>query len=69
LSRFSIALLMFALLGVVAWFTLPNDKVRGVTLALLAMFAVKTWLQYRRQQMEEAAERDRKLEQVKLGRS
>jgi hypothetical protein len=34
----------------------------------LAMFAVKTWLHRRRQQIDEDAERDRKLERVKLGR-
>jgi hypothetical protein len=47
---------------------LSDPKVRGVTLALLAMFAVKTWLHHRQQQMDENAERDRKLERVKLGR-
>ena len=68
-SRFSKALVMFVVLGLLAWFTLPDDKVRGLTLALLAMFAVKTWLHYRRQQIEENAERDRQLEKVKLGRT
>jgi hypothetical protein len=69
LSRFSIALAMFGLLGLLAWFTLSDSKVLGVTLALLAMFAVKTWLHHRRRHIEESAERDRKLERVKLGRS
>jgi len=67
-NRFSIALALFVFLGFLAWFTLPDDKVRGLTLALLAMFAVKTWLHRRRQQIDEDAERDRKLERVKLGR-
>jgi hypothetical protein len=69
LNRFSIALVLFGLLGLLAWFTLPDSKVRAVTLALLAMFAVKTWLHHRRQQIEQDAERDRELERVKLGRS
>ncbi len=60
---------MFVALGLVAWFTLPDSKVRGLTLALLAMFAVKTWLHHRRQQLDESAERDRQLERVKLGKS
>ena len=68
MSRFSIALALFGLLGLLAWFTL-SDKTRAVTLGLLAMFAVKTWLHHRRQQMEEDAERDRELERVKLGKS
>jgi hypothetical protein len=67
LNRFSIALVLFALIGLLAWFTL-SDRARDVTLALLAMFAVKTWLHHRRQQLEENAERDRQLEKVKLGR-
>ena len=60
---------MFAVLGLLAWFTLPDDKVRGLSLALLAMFAVKTWLHHRRQQLDESAERDRQLDRVKLGKS
>ena len=60
---------MFAVLVLLAWFTLPDNKVRGLTLALLAMFLVKTWLHHRRQQLDEMAERDRQLEQVKLGKS
>ena len=67
MNRFSIALVLFALIGLLAWFTL-SDRARDVTLALLAMFAVKTWLPHRRQQLEENAERDRQLEKVKLGR-
>jgi hypothetical protein len=51
-SRFSIALALFGLLGLVAWLTLPDPKVRGVTLAVLAMFAVKSWLHHRRAALE-----------------
>jgi hypothetical protein len=69
LSRFSIALALFGLLGLVAWLTLPDPKIRALTLALLAMWAVKSWLHHRRQQIDENAERDRKLERVKLGRA
>ena len=69
MSRFSIALAIYGLLGLAAWLTLPDQKIRGVTLVLLAMFAVKTWLHHRRRQIDESAERDRELERVKLGRS
>jgi hypothetical protein len=51
-SRFSIALAIYGLLGLVAWLTLPDQKIRGVTLALLAMFAVKSWLHRRRMALE-----------------
>jgi hypothetical protein len=51
-SRFSIALAIYGLLGLVAWLTLPNQKILGVTLALLAMFAVKSWLHQKREALE-----------------
>jgi hypothetical protein len=51
-SRFSIALSLYGVLGLLAWLTLPDQKVRGVTLALLAMFAVKSWLHHRRVVLE-----------------
>jgi hypothetical protein len=68
LSRFAIAMGLFALLAVIAVLTLRDSKVLGVTLVLLGMFAVRTWVHQRRQQIEENAERDRRLERVKLGR-
>ena len=51
-NRFAVAMLAYAALAVLAAATLSDVKVRGVTLALLAMFAVRTWVQHRRQQME-----------------
>ena len=38
-----------------------DDRVRWVTLALLALFAVKIWIAYRRQQMEAAQDAEEKL--------
>jgi hypothetical protein len=57
-SRFSIALALYGVLGLLAWFTLPDPKVRGVTLALLAMFAVKSWLHHRRVALEKFEKHD-----------
>ena len=51
-SRFSIALAVYGLLGLVAWLTLPDQKIRGLTLVLLAMFAVKSWLHHKREALE-----------------
>ena len=51
-SRFSIALGLYGVLVVLAWLTLPDPKVLGVTLALLAMFVVKSWLHHRRMALE-----------------
>jgi hypothetical protein len=43
-KRFVIALAAYAVLAVLAMVTLSDPRVRGVTLAILAMFAVKTWV-------------------------
>ncbi len=67
-SRFSVALALFGFLALLSWLTLSDPKVRAVTLALLAMFAVKSWLHHRRQQLAENEEREQQLERVKLGR-
>jgi hypothetical protein len=34
----------FAVLGVLAWTTLSDERIRLLCLAILAMFAFKTWL-------------------------
>ena len=43
-KRLLLALLVYAGLAVLAIKTLDDPRVRGVTLAILAMFAVKTWV-------------------------
>ena len=43
-KRLLLALLAYAALAVLAVKTLDDPRVRGVTLAILAMFAVKTWV-------------------------
>jgi hypothetical protein len=44
LNRLAIALAVYAVLGVLAWTTLPDQRLRLVTLAILALFAVKSWV-------------------------
>jgi hypothetical protein len=44
LNRLSIAFAVYILLGVLAWSTLSDEKIRLVTLAILGLFAVKTLL-------------------------
>jgi xanthine/uracil/vitamin C permease (AzgA family) len=51
-NRFAVAMLAYAVLAALAATTLTDVKVRGVTLAILAMFAVRTWVQHRKQQLE-----------------
>jgi hypothetical protein len=41
-SRLSIALAAYVVLGILAWTTMSDERFRLVTLAILAMFAVKT---------------------------
>jgi len=43
-NRLTGALIAYAALGVLTWLTITDSKIRGVTLAILAMFAVKSWL-------------------------
>jgi hypothetical protein len=44
LNRLSIALGIYLLIGVLAWTTLGDNRVRMVTFAILGLFAVKTLL-------------------------
>ena len=43
-KRLVLALLAYAAIAVLAIRTLDDPRMRGVTLAILAMFAVKTWV-------------------------
>ena len=38
------AMVAFAVLGTLAWTTIADENIRYGTLAILALFAVKTWL-------------------------
>jgi hypothetical protein len=38
------ALVAYVVLGGLAWATISEQRIRLVTLAILAMFAVKTWV-------------------------
>jgi hypothetical protein len=43
-KRLILALLTYAAIAVLALKTLDDPRVRGVTLLILAMFALKTWV-------------------------
>jgi len=43
-NRLTGALVAYAVLGILAYLTLTDPRIRAVTLAILAMFAVKSWL-------------------------
>jgi hypothetical protein len=57
LSRLSIALAAYVLLGVLAWLTISDQKFRLVTLVILGAFALRT-LVHRHHQMHAATDRD-----------
>jgi uncharacterized membrane protein YfcA len=44
LVRLYMAMIAFVVLGAAAWMTLTDQRLRLITLAILAMFAVKTWV-------------------------
>jgi hypothetical protein len=43
-KRLVVAFVAFTVLAALAWRTLPDERIRAVTLAILGLFAVKTWL-------------------------
>jgi len=43
-TRLVMAMAGFVALGALAWTTLPDPRIRLGTLAILALFAVKTWV-------------------------
>ena len=44
MTRFALAMAAFVGLGILSWVTLTDSRVRLATLAVLAMFALKTWV-------------------------
>ena len=44
MNRLAIAMAAYVVLGVLSWTTIGDQRIRLVTLAILAMFAVKTWV-------------------------
>ena len=44
MNRLAVALIAYAVLGVLSWFTISDTKIRAVPLAILLLFAVKSWL-------------------------
>ena len=44
MNRLYLAFAAFAVLGFLAYVTLPDPRIRAMTFAILGLFAVKTWL-------------------------
>jgi hypothetical protein len=43
-NRLLVGLVAYVVLGILSWTTISDQRIRLVTLAILAMFAVKTWV-------------------------
>jgi hypothetical protein len=43
-NRLILGLAAFVVLGILVWATIGDQRIRLVTLAILAMFALKTWV-------------------------
>ena len=44
MNRLTAAMIAYAVLGVLAWFTISDVRIRAVPLAILVLFAVKSVL-------------------------
>ena len=44
MNRLAVALIAYAILGALSWLTITDARVRAVPLAILVLFAVKSWL-------------------------
>jgi hypothetical protein len=58
MKRLWTALGLFAVLAVLAWTTISDQKFRLAAVAVLAMFAVRTWTWSRKQEREDRERRD-----------
>ncbi len=58
MNRLQIALGVYALLAVGAWFTLSDPRFRYLTVAFLAFFAIRVWTTSQRQKLEKRDEQD-----------
>ena len=58
MKRLWMALAVFAVLAVLAWTTISDQKFKLATVAVLAMFALRTWTWGRKQEREERDRRD-----------
>ena len=43
-NRLALGLVAYLVLGILSWTTISDQRIRLLTLAILAMFAVKTWV-------------------------
>jgi len=44
MNRLAVALIAYAVLGVLTWMTISDTRIRAATLAILLLFAAKSWI-------------------------
>jgi len=59
-SRFAIAMVIFAVLELLAWQTLADRKVQLIAMAVIGMFALRTWVHHRREMLQSLDSSDKK---------
>ncbi len=58
MNKFLVAMGAYAVLATLAWTTLSDPKFRFATLAILAMFAIRTWSWSKKQERERQEHRE-----------
>jgi membrane protein implicated in regulation of membrane protease activity len=58
MNKFLVAMGVYAVLAALAWTTLSDPKFKFATLAILAMFAIKTWASNKRLENEQREHHD-----------
>ena len=56
-NRLALALIAYAVLGVLTWMTISDTRIRAGTLAILLLFAAKSWIR-RKDVLHPDGERD-----------
>jgi len=53
-SKFAVAMAIFAALELLSWLTLSDEKIRVVAMVIIGMFAARTWVHHRREMLADA---------------
>jgi len=59
MNKFVVAMGAYAVLAALAWTTLSDPKFKFATLAVLAMFAIRTWSWSKKLESEQRDHRDK----------
>ena len=58
MKRFAVAMGVFAVLMILTWVTIDDQKFRLAAIAILAMFAIRTWSHHRKQTDSDGGDRE-----------